>query len=189
MRIGSLLLLAALLGLPIFAHNTANAYHLHHLDGSVAELQVADSLVSILFATAPLAFDSSAFARERPELRDDAPVANLGRGIYIFAVEPGSVIPTVLGQLRTDTRVRMVKTVLGDGEGHVRFMGDQLIVQFKDGTSQRKIDSLNGALAAYANPPYPEEPLLYFVQARSDFGVSALEVAEMYYGSGMCRYA
>jgi len=117
MRIGSLLLLAALLGLPIFTHDTANAYHLHHLDGSVAELQATDSLVTILFATAPLAFDSLAFARERPELRDDALVKNLGRGIYIFAVEPGSAISSILTQLRSDARVRMANPVLGDG-GH-----------------------------------------------------------------------
>jgi hypothetical protein len=51
-----------------------------------------------------------------------------------------------------------------------------------------RIDSLNRALAAYVNPPNPDEPMLYFVRVRSDLQLSTLDIAELYYETGLCRY-
>jgi subtilisin family serine protease len=189
MKARLLLLFAAPLALPLFAYSSTWAYHQHRLDGSPLEFQVADTLVSLLFAPSAATIDSSAFARERPELRDDSPVRNVGGGIFVFAVTPGWTTATVIGNLRTDSRVRMVNPVFCDGQGHLSYMSDQVIVRFRDGTPKAQIDSINAALASYVNPPDPDEPLEYFVQARSDFHLSALDVAEMYYQSGLCLYA
>jgi len=175
--------------LPVFVIGTQGVMagpYLHSLDGTRIELQISDSVVSVLFVTPAL--DSSAFARERPELRDDGTVPGPGGGVYVFAIEPGLDPVSVMQELRTDPRVKMVNPVIDDGQGQNRWMTDLLIVQYKDGTARASIDSLNGALASYVNPPDPGEPMLYFVRVRPDLQLSTLDVAELYYETGLCRY-
>jgi hypothetical protein len=98
--------------------------HLHRPDGTLIELQMSDSLVSLLFVASAQLTDSSTFARERPELRDNGPAYGPGRSIHTFAIEPGLNPVSVMQELRTDPRVLMVNPVIRGIEGHDRWMTD-----------------------------------------------------------------
>jgi hypothetical protein len=86
---------AALSAFVICGPRAAASPHLHRIDGTEIPLHISDSVVSLLFVALPQPLDSSAFAGERPELRDDYPVRNLGGGLYIFGVELGLDIVSI----------------------------------------------------------------------------------------------
>lgn len=49
----------------------------------------ADSVVAIQFRAEHIPLDSAQFARDHAELRKDYPPWRLGRGFYVFGLEPG----------------------------------------------------------------------------------------------------
>jgi len=167
-------------------HSIAGAWQLHTFDESVVQLQVADSVVAIQLADI---IDSASFARQRPELRDTYVPWNLGDGFHVFGVEPGLDIAAALIQLRADPLVRMANPIIQESPSSVLWMTDLLAVQFRHGTLSAQIDSVNTLLAAYVNSPDPDKPLLYWVRARPDLGLSTLEIADAYYATGLCLYA
>lgn len=181
-------IVAALCG-TVATQSMADQWRLHTSNDVTVELHVADSVVAVQLDQGSGEEGARDLALRRPELRDTYEPWHLGNGFYVFGVEPGLDVATVLVQLRTDTAVRITNPVAQVDSAMVYWMTDLLAVQFHARVSREQIDSINAGLASFVNPPDPARPGLYWVRIRPDLGLSALEVAESYFASGLCRYA
>jgi hypothetical protein len=149
----------------------------------------ADSVVAIQFRAEHIPLDSAQFARDHAELRNDYAPWRLGRGFYVFGLVPGSDVETAAGSLRLAPEVLVVNPVLEGAPGHNVWMTDQVVVKLGETTTGAQVESLNVALAAYANPPDPRRPREYYVRINPALRRSALEIAESYRQSGLCEFA
>lgn len=106
-----------------------------------------------------------------------------------MVLSPGSDVETAACSLRLAPEVLVVNPVLEGGPGHNVWMTDQVVVKFGETTTGAQVESLNVALAAYANPPDSRRPREYYVRINPALRRSALEIAELYRQSALCEFA
>ena len=181
-----LLAVAVMASLPSTA--IANAWRQHLSDGSVAELDVADSIVCIKFASGVPLPGAATFAQERPELVDDYSIWNLSESFKVFGVGPGQDIDTVIASLRGLPEVGIATPVFHRG-GARAFMTDVVMVSFKSEVTEAQIDSLNDELGVVDASANPDGPLQWTVHVAQWSRTDPLEVANAYRESGMCYFA
>jgi len=150
---------------------------------------VADSVIAIQFADGVSPGYPSQFAASRPELRDDYVPWYLGRGFYVFAVEPGNVVDTAACNLRRAADVALVNPILNTRSGGNVYMTDLVIVRLKSTAPAQFFDSLNTVLARTVNPPDPRWPRDYYIRVNPSVMGSAMDVARRYMASGLCEFA
>jgi subtilisin family serine protease len=186
-KIASLTLMGLVLCMAISANS--GSWNAHRLDGRTIEYPYLDSVVTVWFTEDVSAETARNLALAQDDLRDDYMPWMLADRLFVFGVETRADIDTVMNVLRGESLVGVANPVLEGAHQIPIYMSDALIVAFLPDVSRSAVDSLNAALATEVRAADSRHADRFVVRIRPDLGLSTLDVADLYYRSGLCRYA
>ncbi|MCX6829997.1 MAG: S8 family serine peptidase [candidate division Zixibacteria bacterium] len=165
--------------------------HAEHYYCRIGEkpLAVCDSIVTVKFSPLVPQPNAETFAQTVPGLDERYAPERVSRGFYVYHVDEGYNIDSLLGYLNVIPAVQFAFPAYRDSCGSVCILNDLFIICYKTDVTQQMMDSM----ANFYHVEQISGPMEYTgsraMIASSFEGLNTLEIANRFYESGLVEYS
>lgn len=175
---------ALVLALSVIATAQPQFYY-YGLEGEIIAIDPIDTLVAIRFAEIPTG-GAQAFAYEQAMLADDDDFKFIGNRTFVFRIEPGIPLTTVMSFLLLDDEVAMINPVGHNRLGEPWWMNNRLLVTYKQTPTLAELDSLEAAFGVTRVEVIDDSVRVVVLEYNEATDLDITRVARFYYNTGYC---
>ncbi len=155
------------------------------LEGQIIEINPIDTLVAVRFAETATG-SAQAFALRQTMLQDDDDYEFVGNRTFVFRLEPGYDLPSVMFALLADEEVAMTNPVGQDSFGNPWWMNNRLLVTYKQDADLAAIDSLESAFGLTRVETIDDSVRVVVLEYNEPTYFDITWLARNYYNTGFC---